>query len=156
MNRSMAERTDAVRTEVRKMTNSKPVHAAAGAGVVASAAVRELPARFAHWRAETEASLTALPRRASEYVTTARTRVAHRYDQLAAHGERVMNSAPVTPAVPAVTAVPTVTDADAPVVAEPPAADTPPAADAPVAADASAEPGTSAATGERTPAPEQS
>ena len=94
MNRAIAGRTDAMRTEVRKITTSKPVLAAAGAGVVASAAVRELPNRFARWRAGTEASLNTLPERASEYLTTARARVAHGYDQLAARGERVLNSAP--------------------------------------------------------------
>ncbi len=131
-----------MRIEVRKITNSKPVHAAAGAGVVASAAARELPARFAHWRAETEASLTTLPRRASGYVATARTRVAHGYDQLAAHGERVLQKEPVAHAAPAVTATPAVADADAPVVAEVPVADAPAVpADGPVAADAPADAG---------------
>ena len=43
MNRSTID----VKTEVRKLASSKPVHAAAGAGVLASAALRELPARIA-------------------------------------------------------------------------------------------------------------
>jgi hypothetical protein len=40
MNRGIA-----MRTEVRKLTSTKPVQAAAGAGVLASTALRELPAR---------------------------------------------------------------------------------------------------------------
>ena len=77
-------RTIAVRTEVRKLTSSKPVHAAAGAGVLASAALRELPARIARWRTE-------VPGLASGYVTTARAKAVQEYDKLAVQGERVLH-----------------------------------------------------------------
>lgn len=77
-----------VTTEMRKLTSSKPLHAAAGAGALASEALRELPARIARWRPEV--SVTALPGRASEVVTTARARAARGYDHLAVRGERVL------------------------------------------------------------------
>ncbi len=73
-------RTDAVRTEVRKLTASKPVHAAAGAGALASAALRDLPARISRWGSEVPG-----------YVTTARAVAAKEYDKLATHGERVLH-----------------------------------------------------------------
>ena len=68
---TMNRTTIDVRTEVRKLASSKPVLAAAGAGVLASAALRELPARIARWRSD--GSLAALPGLATEYMTTART-----------------------------------------------------------------------------------
>ena len=74
---------------MRKLAASKPVHAAAGAGVVASEALRELPARLAKWRQE--ASMSTLSTRANDYVTTARTRAAAEYDKLAKRGEKAMN-----------------------------------------------------------------
>ncbi|HUY46302.1 MAG TPA: hypothetical protein VMV92_11325 [Streptosporangiaceae bacterium] len=73
-----------MRTEVRKLTSSKPVHAAAGAGVLASAALRELPARIARWRTE-------VPGLASGYVTTARAKAVQEYDKLAVQGEQVLH-----------------------------------------------------------------
>jgi hypothetical protein len=73
-------RTDAVKTEVRKLAESKPVHAAAGAGALTAAALRELPARISRWSSEMPA-----------YVTTARTRAVKEYDKLAVHGQRVMH-----------------------------------------------------------------
>ena len=73
-------RTDAVKTEVRKLTTSKPVHAAAGAGAMASAALRELPARISRWSSDMPGHLT-----------EARTRAAKEYDKLAVHGERVLH-----------------------------------------------------------------
>ena len=88
MNRSTLD----VKTEVRKLASSKPVHAAAGAGVLASEALRELPARLARWRSD--GSLTAL---ASEYMTTARTRAVQEYDKLARHGARVLNGTTALP-----------------------------------------------------------
>lgn len=81
MNRGIA-----VRTEVRKLTDSKPVQAAAGAGALATTALRELPARIARWRSD--GTLTTL---ATEYMTTARTRALKEYDKLATHGERVLH-----------------------------------------------------------------
>jgi hypothetical protein len=77
-------RSDAVKTEVRKLASSKPVHAAAGAGALASAALRELPARISRWSSE-------MPGMASGYVTTARTKAVKEYDKLAVHGERVLH-----------------------------------------------------------------
>jgi hypothetical protein len=74
---------------VRKLAESKPVHAAAGAGVLASQTLRELPGRLAKWRSE--ANVSDLPRRASGYVTVVRTRAATGYDKLAVRGKRVMN-----------------------------------------------------------------
>jgi hypothetical protein len=73
-------RTDAVKTEVRKLAGSKPVHAAAGAGALASAALRELPARISHWSNEVPG-----------YMATVRTKAVKEYDKLAVHGERVLH-----------------------------------------------------------------
>jgi hypothetical protein len=84
-----------VKTEVRKLAASKPVHAAAGAGVLASAALRELPARIARWR--NDGSLAALPGLATEYMTTARTKAVQEYDKLAVHGARVLNGKTALP-----------------------------------------------------------
>jgi len=78
-----------VKGEVRKLANSKPVHAAAGAGALASEALRGLPGRLAKWR--TDANVAELPRRASGYVTEARTRAVTSYDKLAGRGKRVLN-----------------------------------------------------------------
>ena len=91
MNRSSID----VKTEVRKLASSKPVHAAAGAGVLASAALRELPARIARWRSD--GSLAALPGLATEYMTTARTKAVQEYDKLAMHGARVLNGKTALP-----------------------------------------------------------
>ncbi len=66
-----------VRTEMRKFVDSKPVHAAAGVGVLATEALRDLPDRLAKWR--NEATVTSLSTRATEYVTTARTRALDEY-----------------------------------------------------------------------------
>ena len=95
MNRSIDVST--VRTEVRKLASSKPVYAAAGAGLLASQtlremlaspALRELPARLAKWRSET--NVATLPARASEYVQTARTRAAQGYEHLADRGMKAL------------------------------------------------------------------
>ena len=74
---------------MRKLAASKPVHAAAGAGVLASETLRELSARLAHWRPE--ASVNMLSTRANGYVTTARARAATEYDKLAKRGEKALN-----------------------------------------------------------------
>jgi hypothetical protein len=84
-----------VRTEVRKLASSKPALAAAGAGALASAALRELPARIARWRSD--GSLAALPGLATEYMTTARTKAVQEYDRLAMHGARVLNGKTALP-----------------------------------------------------------
>jgi hypothetical protein len=85
MNRSID-----VRTEMRKLADSKPMHAAAGAGVLASETLRELSARLANWRPE--ASVNALSTRANGYVTTARTRAATEYDKLAKRGVEALHA----------------------------------------------------------------
>ena len=73
-------RTDAMKTEVRKLADSKPVHAAAGAGALTAAALRELPQRISRWSSEMPG-----------YMTTARTRAVKEYDKLAVHGQRVLH-----------------------------------------------------------------
>jgi hypothetical protein len=73
-------RTDAMKSEVRKLTTSKPVHAAAGAGALASAALRDLPARISRWSSEVPG-----------HVASARTKASQEYDKLAVHGERVLH-----------------------------------------------------------------
>jgi hypothetical protein len=88
-------RTIDVKTEVRKLASSKPVYAAAGAGLLASRALRELPARLARWRTEAPAgalptSVTQLSSRATEYVHAARVRAVDGYDKLADHGKQVL------------------------------------------------------------------
>jgi hypothetical protein len=82
-------RTIDVRTEMRKLADSKPVHAAAGVGVVASETLRELTAWLTKWR--TEASVNTLSTRASGYVGTARTRASAEYDKLAKRGQKALN-----------------------------------------------------------------
>ena len=91
MNRSTLD----VKTEVRKLAGTKPVQAAAGAGVLASEALRELPARITRWRSD--GSLAALPARATEYMTTARTKAVQEYDKLARHGARVLDGKTALP-----------------------------------------------------------
>jgi len=81
-----------VRTELRRIAESKPVHAAAGAGVAATEALRELPARLAKWRSEY--GVATLDKRVNGYVTEIRTRAAHSYDQLALRGKKVMTAKP--------------------------------------------------------------
>jgi hypothetical protein len=92
---TMNRATIDVRTEVRKLASSKPVHAAAGAGVLASAALRELPAKIARWRSD--GSLAALPGLASQYVSTARTKAVQEYDKLAIHGAKILNGKTALP-----------------------------------------------------------
>ena len=81
MNRGIA-----VRTEVQKLSDSKPVQAAAGAGALATTALRDLPARIARWRSD--GTLTTL---ATEYMTTARAWALKEYDRLASDGQRVLH-----------------------------------------------------------------
>jgi len=82
-------RTIDVRAEMRKLAASKPVHAAAGAGVLASETLRGLTARLTRWRNEN--SVSSLPNRAGGYVTSARTRAATEYDKLAKRGQKALN-----------------------------------------------------------------
>jgi hypothetical protein len=82
-------RTMDVRTEMRKLADSKPVHAAAGVGVLASETLRELTAWLTKMR--NEASVGTLSSRASEYVSTTRTRATAEYDKLAKRGQKALN-----------------------------------------------------------------
>ncbi len=86
---NMMNRSIDVRAEMRKIASSKPVYAAAGAGLIASQTLRALPARLAKWRSE--ATATSLPTRATKYVHQARARAAGEYDKLAARGMRALN-----------------------------------------------------------------
>jgi hypothetical protein len=100
-----------VMTEMRKLTDSKPVHAVAGAGVLASQTLKDLPGRLIRWGADNP--VTSLPARATGYVRTARTnatgavqnartnatgavqnartKAAGGYDTLASHGKKALN-----------------------------------------------------------------
>lgn len=77
-----------VRTEVRKITSSKPVHAAAGAGALATQTLRELPGRVVRG---IDGTVNSWPSRATEYVQSARAKASGQYDKLADHGKRVLN-----------------------------------------------------------------
>ena len=95
-----------VMTEVRKIANSKPVHAAAGAGVLATQALRELPGRLVRTIDGTVNTLptratetvTSLPGRTNGYVQTARAKAADGYDTLADHGKRALTREDSEPA----------------------------------------------------------
>jgi hypothetical protein len=98
-------------TEMRKLTDSKPVHAVAGAGVLASQTLRDLPRKLIRWGAHNP--VTSLPARATGAVHTARTnatgavqsaranatgavqnaraKASDGYDTLAAHGRKALN-----------------------------------------------------------------
>ena len=99
----MVRNIDDVKTELRKLTNNKPVHAVAGAGVLASQTLKDLPGRLARWG--TENPVTSLPSRATGYAQTAQTRAngymqtarakaADGYDMLAARGQKALNGQP--------------------------------------------------------------
>jgi hypothetical protein len=82
-------RTIDVRTEVRKITSSKPVYAAAGAGVLATQTLRQLPGRLVRWGFD--GTVTSLPTRATGYVAAVRARAADGYDMLADRGKEVLD-----------------------------------------------------------------
>jgi hypothetical protein len=63
---------DDVKAELRKITGSKPVHAMAGAGVLASQTLKELPGRLIQWTRENPPE--SLPGRANGYVQSAQSR----------------------------------------------------------------------------------
>jgi hypothetical protein len=88
-----------VRTEVRKITSSKPVHAAAGAGALATQTLRELPGRLVRG---IDGTVTTWPARANEYVQNARAKAADQYDKLADHGKKVLNGQDSEPAKTAI------------------------------------------------------
>ena len=99
----MVRNIDDVKAELRKLTDSKPMHAVAGAGVLASRTLKELPWRLVQWTRENPPE--SLPGRANGYVQqartnangyvqTARTRAAGGYDKLAEHGKKALNGQP--------------------------------------------------------------
>jgi len=110
----MVRNIDDVKAELRKLTDSKPVHAAAGAGVLASRTLKDLPWRLVQWtrnnppeslpgrangyvqQARTSANGYVQQARTSAngYVQTARTRAAGGYDKLAEHGKNALNGQP--------------------------------------------------------------
>jgi len=67
----MVSNIDDVKAELRKLTSRKPVHAVAGAGVLASRALKELPWRLVQWTRDNPPE--SLPGRANGYVRQART-----------------------------------------------------------------------------------
>jgi hypothetical protein len=107
---------DDVMAELRKLTGSKPVHAVAGAGVLASQTLKELPWRLVQWTKDNPPESlpgrangyvqTAQSRangyrqtaqsRANGYVQTARTRATGGYDKLAEHGKKALDGQPGT------------------------------------------------------------
>jgi hypothetical protein len=78
-----------VRTEVRKITSSKPVYAAAGAGVLATQTLRQLPGRLVRWGFD--GTVTSLPARATGYVQNVRAKAVDGYDMLADRGKKVLD-----------------------------------------------------------------
>jgi hypothetical protein len=93
-------RTMDVRTEMRKLAESKPVHAAAGVGVLASETLRELTAWLTKMR--NEASVGTLSSRAGGYVSTTRTKASAEYDKLAKRGQKALNGRSTGPSRAAV------------------------------------------------------
>ena len=77
-----------VKNEVRKITSSKPVHAAAGAGVLATQTLWQLPGRLVR---TIDGTVRPLRARANAYVQSARAKAADQYDMLADHGKRALN-----------------------------------------------------------------
>jgi hypothetical protein len=110
-----------VKTEVRKLTGSKPVHAVAGAGVLASQTLKDLPGLLVRWR--TENPVSSLPTRATGYAHKAQSRATgyvHKaramatdgYDQLAARGRKAMNGQRPTTGAKSIPAAPSKTAAN--------------------------------------------
>lgn len=85
-----------VRNEVRKLADSKPVHAAAGVGVLASQTLRELPGRIVDLHLES--AVITLPARATEYVLTVTTKAMDEYDRLARRGRQALSGPAATAA----------------------------------------------------------
>src|SRR5215468_6440556 len=67
----MYRNVDDVKNDLRKLTGSKPVHAVAGAGVLASRTLKDLPWRLVQWTRDNPPE--SLPGRANGYVQQART-----------------------------------------------------------------------------------
>ena len=107
----MARTIDDVMAEMRKLTNSKPVHALAGVGVLATRTLKDLPWRLVRWTrdnppnslpgratgavqsAQTRATgaVQSAQTRATGYVQTARAKASDSYDTLAAHGKEALD-----------------------------------------------------------------
>jgi hypothetical protein len=107
----MVRNIDDVKAELRKLTNTKPVHAVAGAGVLASQTLKELPWRLVQWTRENPPEslpgrangyvqtarnnangyVQTAQSRANGYVQTARTKASGGYDKLAEHGKKALN-----------------------------------------------------------------
>jgi hypothetical protein len=68
----MPSNIDVMMAEMRKFADRKPVHAVAGAGVLASRALKELPWRLVQWTRDNPPN--SLPGRATEAVQTAQSR----------------------------------------------------------------------------------
>ena len=68
----MVRNIEDIKAELRKLTSSKPVHAAAGVGVLASQALKEMPWRLVQWTRENPPE--SLPGRANGYVQSAQSR----------------------------------------------------------------------------------
>jgi cell division septum initiation protein DivIVA len=68
----MPSNIDVLMAEVRKFADRKPVHAVAGATVVASRTLRELPGRLVQWTRENPPN--SLPGRATEAAQSAQSR----------------------------------------------------------------------------------
>jgi hypothetical protein len=82
-------RASDVKTEMRKLTSSKAVYAAAGAGVMAGQALRELPGRLT--RRGTWSPVTLLPGRATGYAKAASAKAERGYDMLADRGKKALS-----------------------------------------------------------------
>jgi len=66
----MYRNVDDVKNDMRKLTGSKPVHAVAGAGVLAARTLKDLPSRLVQWTRDNPPN--SLPGRATGYVQSAR------------------------------------------------------------------------------------
>jgi hypothetical protein len=108
----MPSNIDLMVAEMRKFADRKPVHAVAGAGVLASRTLKELPWRLVQWTRDnppnslpgraTGAVQTAQSRatgavqtaqsRANGAVQTARAKASGGYDTLAAHGKKALDA----------------------------------------------------------------
>jgi len=68
----MYRNVDDVKNDMRKLTGSKPVHAVAGAGVLAARTLKDLPSRLVQWTRDNPPN--SLPGRATEAAQSAQSR----------------------------------------------------------------------------------
>ena len=96
----MPRNIDEVMAEMRKFADRKPVHAVAGAGVLASRTLKELPWRLVQWTrnnppnslpGRATGAVQTAQSRATGAVQTARTKASGGYDTLAAHGKKALD-----------------------------------------------------------------